>query len=392
VQRSGRHIAVTEPSTTTFLFVSFLIMGKNTAYQNLRDAVDRFGDVRAVWVPIEMDPGEWFARVPPVSMNHSLKYGLVARSRVRAAERAHGPFAAAYFNHILPALFLGEFRRRVPCVDSLDVTPADLLRHGQSYYRSGRTGGPSVFRNAKHHYGRMVYRQAAHLLPYSAFTRGSLMRDYNVRAEATTVLPPGVDLSRWRRRRERGEARDQFTVLFVGNDFPRKGGDLVVRLAERKDFSDMRFHIVTNHSVGPVSGNVTIHAGVRSNSAEIVDLYQDADVFVLPTRGDFGPTNAIAEALAMSLPVIATALGGIEEVVQHGKTGFIVPGEDLDAIGEHLRVLRDDPALRRKMGVAARCLAEELLDAGKNAARTVEIMRTAARHAEGTTGVYDNRV
>jgi len=353
-------------------------MGKHTAYENLCDVIGPMKDLHAVWVPIEMDPPEWFAHVPPVSRSHSLKFGMVARRRVRAAERTHGPFSAAYFNHILPALLLGGFRRRVPCVDSLDVTPADLLRHGQSYYHSRRTGGSGALRSVKHSYGRKVYGQAAHLLPYSTFTRDSLVRDYGIEEERTTVLPPGVDLARWSRKRPHEESSTPFKVLFVGNDVRRKGGDLFMQVARRKEFAEAEFHLVTGQQLAPSSGNVKIHTGVRPNSEEMIHLYEQADVFVLPTRGDFGPTNAISEALAMSLPVVATGIGGIDEVIQDGTNGFIVPGDDPEALALRLIRLRDDSELRRSMAAASRRIAVEKLDAGKNALRVVEIMRRAA--------------
>lgn len=369
-------------SPETFLFVSFLIMGKHTAYQNLRNVVDTMNDIRVVWVPIEMDPPEWFARMAPLSRNHSLKYGMVARRRVRAAERRHGPFAAAYFNHILPALMLGGFRRRVPSVDSLDVTPADLQRHGQSYYTTPRSGDQSVVRNAKHRYGRRVYGQAAHLLPYSEFTRTSLIRDYGIERDSTSVLPPGVDLVRWSRKRPHDVSQRPFNVLFVGNDVRRKGGDLVMEVARHEEFAEVEFHLVTGQQVVPPSGNVKVHTGVQPNSEEMILMYEQADVFVLPTRGDFGPTNAISEALAMSLPVIATGIGGIDEVVQDGTNGFIIQGDDPEGLALRLIRLRDDIELRRSMAAASRRIAGEKLDARKNAMRVVEFMKSAARQAE----------
>jgi len=359
-------------------------MGKETAYRNLRGAVAGMSDVDAAWVPIEMEPPEWFVRFPPASRNHSLRYGLVARRRLLAAEREKGPFAAAFFNHILTSLFLRDFRRRVPSVDSMDVTPIGLLEHGRAYYQSPRGSGPAFLREAKRQYARRVFSSSAHMLPYSAFTRDSLIRDYDIPAEKITVLPPGVDLSFWRgdRRGERQEGARPFTVLFVGEDFVRKGGDLIVNVARRQEFASARFHCVTGQFEGERPANLTVHEGVSRNSDRLRDLYRGADVFVLPTRADFGPTNAISEALAMGLPVIASGVGGIDEVVEDGRVGFVIPVGDSDALAQRLGQLRDDRPLRRKMAAAARKTAEERLDVAMNAARIVETMRRVTRDAE----------
>jgi glycosyltransferase involved in cell wall biosynthesis len=65
-------------------------------------------------------------------------------------------------------------------------------------------------------------------------------------------------------------------------------------------------------------------------------------------------------------------------VIQDGTNGFIVPGDDPEALALRLIRLRDDSELRRSMAAASRRIAVEKLDAGKNALRVVEIMRRAA--------------
>jgi len=71
-----------------------------------------------------------------------------------------------------------------------------------------------------------MYGSAAHLLPYSEFTRRSLTDDYGISRENTTVLPPGIDLSFWNGngRRNAKPAGAPFVALFVGDELRRKGG------------------------------------------------------------------------------------------------------------------------------------------------------------------------
>lgn len=362
-----------------FIFIMLLIMGKETAYENLRRAVGRMADVEAVWVPIEMTPTEWYAHVPPVSWNHSLTYGLVARRRVLEAERTCGPFRAAFFNHILAAVFLSDFRSRVPSVDSMDVTPSTLYAQGDAYYVSRSAGGRSMMRDQKRRFAQRMYGSAAHLIPYSEFTRRSLTDDYGISRENATVLPPGIDLSFWNGngRRNAKPAGAPFVALFVGDDFRRKGGDLLLRIARRPACSTIEFHCVTRETVHDVPSNVVMHRGVARNSEELRQLYRAADVYLMPTRADFGPTNAISEALAMGLPVITTGVGGIDETVENGVQGIIIPPDDEESLLNAIVRLRGDGALYERMSCAARARAENLLDVEKNAARIVDIMRTS---------------
>jgi glycosyltransferase involved in cell wall biosynthesis len=368
-------------STYRFLFVSLLILGKDTAYRNLRRAVSRMEDVDSTWLPIEMDPRDPVARIPIVSGNHSLKYGLVARARVRALEKGGKKFDAAYFNHVLPTLFLGEFRRRVPCYDAMDVTPASLRRDGQSYYETPRRRGLLDVTELKRKYAISVYRRARCLLPQSDYGRTSLLRDYELPDDKIRIFVPGVDLEVWRGRdpvKDIGSTDGPLNILFVGGDFRRKGGDVLLRLAARKEFRTAEFHFVTRSSTGATTPNVHIHANVSANSDALVNLYQRADVFVLPTRADFAPTNSICEAMAMGLPVVTTGVGGLDENVIDGETGYIVPVGDEEALAQRLMILQSDRDLRLRMGSNARKWAEAKFDSARNARMLIDLMKLGA--------------
>jgi glycosyltransferase involved in cell wall biosynthesis len=70
-------------------------------------------------------------------------------------------------------------------------------------------------------------------------------------------------------------------------------------------------------------------------------------------------SNALLEAMACALPSVATSVGGNCQLVQQGRTGFLVPTEDSDAAAARLLELLDHPALARTMGQEARLLIEE---------------------------------
>jgi glycosyltransferase involved in cell wall biosynthesis len=92
--------------------------------------------------------------------------------------------------------------------------------------------------------------------------------------------------------------------------------------------------------------------------ANVPEHLSSADIFVLPSRSE-GFSNAIIEAMAASLPVIATDVGGNAEAVKDGVSGFIVPPEDSAALAEAICRLLDDPSQACQMGVAGKMLVAE---------------------------------
>jgi len=91
--------------------------------------------------------------------------------------------------------------------------------------------------------------------------------------------------------------------------------------------------------------------------SEIVRLYREADVFVLPTWREGFP-NVVIEAMAAGLPVVATPVGAIPEAIEDGRSGLLVPVRDAAALEAALRRLVSDPDLRHALGAAARARVE----------------------------------
>jgi len=86
---------------------------------------------------------------------------------------------------------------------------------------------------------------------------------------------------------------------------------------------------------------------------DIPDILRELDVFVLPSLGE-GISNTILEAMASSLPVIATRVGGNAELVDDGHTGLLVPASDVDAMAHAIATYARDATLRQRHGTAAR--------------------------------------
>jgi glycosyltransferase involved in cell wall biosynthesis len=227
---------------------------------------------------------------------------------------------------------------------------------------------------------RIIYQKADACVGWSDWAKRSIVEDYGVPEERVFVVPPGVEIDRWQTDRAGRPAKDGVDILFVGGDFYRKGGDVLLKaFVDRGLAATARLQIVTRTRIDDVVAgkeNVFVHYDLPNHGPELKALYRDADLFVLPTRAD---TLGIAlmEAAAAGIPVVSTPVGGIPTVVEDGVTGLLAPIEDF---GEAMAALAGDEARRQAMGRAAveKALAE--FDVRKNVARLIDIsMDVAAR-------------
>jgi glycosyltransferase involved in cell wall biosynthesis len=104
--------------------------------------------------------------------------------------------------------------------------------------------------------------------------------------------------------------------------------------------------------------NLSRHFTFAGNVDDLKQYLSAADIFVLPSRSE-GFSNAIVEAMAAGLPVVATDVGGNAEAVKEGASGFLVPPENPEALATAISQLLSDPSQARKMGMAGRTIASE---------------------------------
>ncbi|HEX6201395.1 MAG TPA: glycosyltransferase family 4 protein, partial [Thermoanaerobaculia bacterium] len=127
-------------------------------------------------------------------------------------------------------------------------------------------------------------------------------------------------------------------------------------------------------------GDRVIWAGYQ---ADVAPWLAAADLFVLPSRGDAFPT-ALLEAAAAGLPAVASASGGVPEIVADGETGVLVPPARPVELTAAVEALLADPARRAAMGEAARRRAEERFSLAAWGARLEAVYRrVVAEHAAG---------
>jgi glycosyltransferase involved in cell wall biosynthesis len=167
-------------------------------------------------------------------------------------------------------------------------------------------------------------------------------------------------------------------VLFVGGDFRRKGGDLLIKVAQSLR-GQVELHLVTSADVASGDG-VRVYKGLKPLSPELIDCYRRADVFALPTRGDCLAV-VLGEAMASSLPIITTRVGAHAEAVEDGHSGFLIDMDDEGALRDRLQRLSADPELARRLGKRSREVGEERFNMQRNAEQIAELLRGLAAQA-----------
>ena len=352
-------------------FVMEQVLGHVSHYQTLRRVLAAEPSVEANWVEVTYAGDGWIEKYLPKQIT-----GIARGYRqVRSGLRGHHS-DALFFHTQKPAVFQWDLLARIPTVLSLDVTPIQYDELGQFY--DHEPDGDNAVARLKHAINKRTFGLARSIVVWSNWNKDSLVRDYAVAADKVRVIPPGVDLQLWQAAGDEARAAEVLKlprVLFVGGDFERKGGHLLLDWFRSYGRGRCELDLVTRSRVESEPG-VTVHRNIGGNTPEARQLFSSADVFVLPSLGEcFG--IASVEAMAAGLPVVATCVGGAADIVAHGESGFLIQPNDPRDLGQALDQLLGDAGLRRTMGRRGRVRAERLFDGAANARAIVSCIADA---------------
>lgn len=213
---------------------------------------------------------------------------------------------------------------------------------------------------------------ATHALCVSEAVRRDLLGRIGWRPDRAFTIHTGMDFENWlpepsarvRLRAEWGVSPDAPVVMTVARLAREKGLDVLIDAADRvcRARPDARFIIVGD---GPLAASLA--ARIRDtgleNTVRLAGFHRDipstlsaADLFVLPSYME-GMPNAVLEAFAAGLPVVASAVGGLPEVIEHEKTGLLVPVKDPHALASAVTRLLQDKAAACAMARAGQAAA-----------------------------------
>ena len=204
---------------------------------------------------------------------------------------------------------------------------------------------------------RAAYRCSTKVVANSP-AAGEMLRQEGLAPASIAVIPNGIDLEAYTGRTPSSDVR---RIMTVANLRPEKEHETLIASAAAlvRWNSRLRFQIVGD---GPRRRELQDLVAARGlgeyveflgHRDDVPSLLASADAFVLPSRSEAFPNSAI-EAMASGLPVVGSAVGGLVDLIDHGRTGLLVPPSDPEALTGALRFLIDNSARAAEIGQSAR--------------------------------------
>jgi starch synthase len=341
--------------------------------------------------------------------------GIDAQSDLPAQDPRHAKFFATLLQNLAMSGTLDDIDL-VHChtwythfggclVKQLHDVPLVLTTHSLEPHRPWKEEQLGSAYRASTWVERTAYHNADGVVAVSASMRQDVQSLYGVAPERIRVIHNGIDLQQYRPTpspetlAEFGIRADMPYVLFVGRITRQKGILHLVR-AIRHFHPGLQVVLCAGAPDTPEIGREMSDAVEAARAAtrnpivwipqmlpkeKVIALYTHAAIFVCPSVYEpFGIINL--EAMACETPVVASAVGGIPEVVEHGDTGLLVPAETLDHaeveprhpeqfardLAAAVNTLLDDPALRTDMAARARRRVEQQFSWTSIARQTLE--------------------
>lgn len=317
-----------------------------------------------------MDDNIEVYRIPPIFIFPKIRYpipNLIALSgKIKEIHKEWRPDLLIYGHLIyLTALPIFWLKNKLP-TPTIVTTPAFP---GISWFY-----GNKVVDTVGYLYSKLVVRRILQLADGIQLMGAWLLADkerMNIDADKVFVCFRGVDTELFKPENDQGEFRKalgvsegETLILYVGRLDLVKGVNYLLQAAKEilATYNNIKFLIVGDGSLRPeyerlaqpLSSNI-IFTGWRK---DIPQLMKMANIFVLPSLSEGAP-NVIMEASASGLPVIATNVGEISQLVADGETGILVKPKDANALVKVIERLIDNPLLAKKMGEAGRRRMEQ---------------------------------
>lgn len=199
---------------------------------------------------------------------------------------------------------------------------------------------------------RRVLHRADHVVAVSRFVANTARR--TLREVPIDVIYNGIDTERFQPGKPKQLPHNNLKLLYVGSWMTRKGVDLLAPIMrELGDGYELHYTggpaAATDKSKMPPN----MYDMGRLSSDDVITAMQNSDAFLFPSRSEGLPLAAI-EAMSCGLPVIAMRGTSVEEVVSHGKTGFLCPHDDIHAFSQAAQAIAANQDLHLRLRKLAR--------------------------------------
>lgn len=174
---------------------------------------------------------------------------------------------------------------------------------------------------------RQIYRRCEHIFALSNWVRDDLISFYGFPSEKVTLCPPPFNSLGHLPSKKTIQQRDKVRVLFVGGDFIRKGGDLLISWQRSRLHRHVDLTIVTDQKYHDCTIPSTSWIGSISNGEVTKKLMPAHDLLCHPTQKDCSAI-VVVEAAAVGMPAVASNVGGISDLIENGVTGILQNKDD----------------------------------------------------------------
>ena len=208
---------------------------------------------------------------------------------------------------------------------------------------------------------RTIYQNATKVFTRSSNVTASLVDQYDCDPERIACVYAGSNTTIPEDLSERENRYSSKNILVVGIDWERKGGPTLLEAFKKV----LARHPDANLTIVGCAPNIgetpSCNIAGRVPLDDVNRFYDEATVFCLPTRVEpFG--IVFVEAMWQSLPIVATRVGAVPDMVEDGVNGYLVSPGDVDELAERLNAVLDSPDRRKKFGTASRKKAERNYD------------------------------
>lgn len=314
----------------------------------------------------------WF----PAISQQKLPFPNLASAVSQAARR--GSADALFYESSHQPLPPSGLVRRIPTLVSLDSAPAISPDNSD-------------------------WTAPAGFVVWSEWAKAQLVQQSKIAPGRVLVARSGVDLGAWdtalntfeRARSHKTGLPARVRLLFMGDDFSGLGGETLLELLKDNPrlAESCELHLAVSRNTAATyfksvsrPRNVQVHICAQPRHIP-TELYVHADICVLPSHKPVSP-SLVAKAMAAGLPIVASRIGGLPELVRDGQSGMLVEPGDQTGLVQALNTLVENPTRRQALGEGARSLAEAEFDAVSNTHKILTFMKQITAEARArTTGL-----
>lgn len=282
----------------------------------------------------------------------------------------------AYFYKVFLFSLLGEFDV-IQCHFGPNGNLAAILKeigvkgkvvtmfHGYDIRRGIKHGGKIY---------KKLFEQGDALLSISDYNYKHLI-EFGADPKKVIYHPVGIDLKKYAFRKKDGQVKENqsIKILSISRLIEEKGLSFglqaVAKLVHERGLANLEYHLVGDGplraGIEKLADDLKIKNRVRfwgiQKQEDVIELLNQSDLFFLSSVAEALPV-VLMEAQATGLPVVATNVGSIVQIVEDGETGYVVPSRDVDAMADKLMLLIEHPEKWPEMGRRGRKIIEEKFD------------------------------